>query len=1077
MSVASQPQGLSVSADGSKVYVANVGNNSVSVISSATNSVINTIMIGNNPTSLGNFIANVPTACAVAPSITSASPTSVGVGGTITIGGVAVAAGTYTIVNDNTITVIVPAGASSGSILVTTPGGVSNAGSVTISAGSGNVYAYITNVTDNTVSVLNTNTYLVSPLISIGQGSGAVSVSHDNKVYFSNANSNTVSVLDAKVNAITATINVGSNPFGIAVSPDDSKVYVANLDGNTVTVINAVTHSVITNVTVGANPYGVAVSPDGSLVYVTNEGSGSVSVISTATNTVTATISVGSYPRGVAFSPNGTYAYVANLNSNNVSIIDVAGNYVVANRHVGNNPTGICVGSNETVYVTNTLDNTITIFNPLGVIATVAVGTSPFGISITPDGNSVYVVNQFSNNVSIINTTTNTVVSTIAVGNAPYSFGNFITTVTSSSTPTISTTSPSTTAIGGTISITGTGFTGATGITIGGVSVAAGSYTVVNDNTITVTVPAGATSGSVTVTTAAGTSNAGSVTITVLPVISSVTTTSSSAGGMVTITGTGFNSATSVTIGGVLLSLGSFTIVNDHTITTTIPANAISGNVSIATAAGSSNTVTYTVTIAIVAGIGTDISTTNCTDEVIIHNITTGLVSGTTYNYTLYFGDGPSVNTSSAADLKHTYLFPGTYTILLQVLDANNQFITSTTKTVTTNGTAPTVQSVVAIYGPTYSSGTGTVILNGGNSTITSGNLSFYWTVTGGGATTQYNTPSLILPIAQTSSDVVYTAQLTVKDATGGCATDPGAAQNFTINKTGASAAAITAGIGTDISTTNCTDEVTIHNTTTGQVIGATYNYTWYFGDGGSVTTSSTADINHTYIYPSIYTITLNVTDANGQLLATTTHSLTTTGTAPTVEAIAQLYGPYNSPTASTATLNGGNSTLSYGNSLNYEWVVTIDGAVPATYNTASLPLTINRTGADQLVSAVLTVSYGSGCVHQTADAVTFTVPALVTSIVKTGNNSIHPNKILVYPNPAISAVNLTVGLEKITEKVTVKVYNSLGQQVAIHQLSTGKMNILESTIPVSQLKEGLYFVRAFNAEGELIGNTTLLKH
>lgn len=61
---------------------------------------------------------------------------------------------------------------------------------------------------------------------------------------------------------------------------------------------------------------------------------------------------------------------------------------------------------------------------------------------------------------------------------------------------------------GGTsIAITGTGFTGATGVTIGGV--AATSLVVVNDTTITCTVPAGAAgTASVLVTTAGGTNGA-----------------------------------------------------------------------------------------------------------------------------------------------------------------------------------------------------------------------------------------------------------------------------------------------------------------------------------------------------------------------------------------------------------------------------------------------------------------------------------------------------------------------------------------------------------------------------------------
>jgi YVTN family beta-propeller protein len=61
------------------------------------------------------------------------------------------------------------------------------------------------------------------------------------------------------------------------------------------------------------------------------------------------------------------------------------------------------------------------------VVATVAVGSYPVGVSVSPDGSRVYVANGGSNNVSVINTSTNTVVATVAVGSYPFSFGNFIT--------------------------------------------------------------------------------------------------------------------------------------------------------------------------------------------------------------------------------------------------------------------------------------------------------------------------------------------------------------------------------------------------------------------------------------------------------------------------------------------------------------------------------------------------------------------------------------------------------------------------------------------------------------------------
>ncbi|MDI9915675.1 YncE family protein, partial [Rhodococcus sp. IEGM 1379] len=54
------------------------------------------------------------------------------------------------------------------------------------------------------------------------------------------------------------------------------------------------------------------------------------------------------------------------------------------------------------------------------VTVTIAVGASPTGIAITPDGARAYVTNYYGNSVSVIETATNTVdTNTITVGANP----------------------------------------------------------------------------------------------------------------------------------------------------------------------------------------------------------------------------------------------------------------------------------------------------------------------------------------------------------------------------------------------------------------------------------------------------------------------------------------------------------------------------------------------------------------------------------------------------------------------------------------------------------------------------------
>jgi YVTN family beta-propeller protein len=72
-----------------------------------------------------------------------------------------------------------------------------------------------------------------------------------NKVYVTNVTSQTLSVIDAGSNTVTATIPIFSGsaarepgPRGLSVTPDGSKVYVANGDIGTVAVIDAATNTV-----------------------------------------------------------------------------------------------------------------------------------------------------------------------------------------------------------------------------------------------------------------------------------------------------------------------------------------------------------------------------------------------------------------------------------------------------------------------------------------------------------------------------------------------------------------------------------------------------------------------------------------------------------------------------------------------------------------------------------------------------------------------------------------------------------------------------------------------------------------
>lgn len=177
--------------------------------------------------------------------------------------------------------------------------------------------------------------------------------------------------------------------------------------------------------------------------------------------------------------------------------------------------------------------------------------------------------------------------------------------------PVVTSVSPaSTTVAGGTVvSITGSGFTGATGVTFGGT--AGTAVTVLSDTSLLVTAPAHAAGVVDVLVTAPGgvsVAAAGSkFTYGTLPVITSISPATGGSGTVVTITGTGFTGATSVMFGTVSATPTS---VSDTTVVVTAPTGVTGAvDIQVVTPSGTSaivaagrftfpgSTVTYTLAV------------------------------------------------------------------------------------------------------------------------------------------------------------------------------------------------------------------------------------------------------------------------------------------------------------------------------------------------------------------------------------------------------------------------------------------------------------------------------------------------
>ncbi len=158
--------------------------------------------------------------------------------------------------------------------------------------------------------------------------------------------------------------------------------------------------------------------------------------------------------------------------------------------------------------------------------------------------------------------------------------------------PTISGFTPGQGGIRATVTVNGSGLTGATHVALGGTSAA---FTVVSDSKLTFTVPAGAVTGTISVTNPAGVATAvGSYTVLPPPTITSLSPGSGPVGTPVTITGTNLQGTVGVQIGSIVTVPTS---VSAMSVTFAIPPGAPSGAIRILATSGSATSIdTFTVT-------------------------------------------------------------------------------------------------------------------------------------------------------------------------------------------------------------------------------------------------------------------------------------------------------------------------------------------------------------------------------------------------------------------------------------------------------------------------------------------------
>ncbi len=165
-------------------------------------------------------------------------------------------------------------------------------------------------------------------LESVPAGEGPSQVAYDptdQRVFVTNYCGNSVTAIEATNNSVVQlNLPVGSEPYGIAYDNRTNTLWVANYNSQNLTVLNASSLARVASISTPTGyPYGITYDPTNNSVFVTNDYAASLTVLNASTFAVTAaSIPVGTYPQAPLYDPENGLVYVANGGSDNLSVVN-----------------------------------------------------------------------------------------------------------------------------------------------------------------------------------------------------------------------------------------------------------------------------------------------------------------------------------------------------------------------------------------------------------------------------------------------------------------------------------------------------------------------------------------------------------------------------------------------------------------------------------------------------------------------------------------------------------------------------------------------------------------------------------
>jgi len=237
-----------------------------------------------------------------------------------------------------------------------------------------------------------------------------LTLNHDNTVTFINPQ------IAFNVTKLESIIVLPGEGLDWALSKNGNFLYVTMPARSEVAVINTITRKLVGTIATGekSKPTRIAIQPDGRYVWAGLDGSSLVAVIDTRTNKLAATLTAGAGLHNIAFTSDSRFAYVTNSASDTVTAFDAKNLSKISHIPVGATPVSISFGTAaNSIYVCAINGGTIAVIDPARqlVVKTIPLKRGVVALRFDLSGRYGFAVNQIESDVSVIDSSTNSVIA------------------------------------------------------------------------------------------------------------------------------------------------------------------------------------------------------------------------------------------------------------------------------------------------------------------------------------------------------------------------------------------------------------------------------------------------------------------------------------------------------------------------------------------------------------------------------------------------------------------------------------------------------------------------------------------